>query len=406
MLDSKTIEIVQSTAPVLKQHSEQIGKKFYELLFAKAPDLYNLFNQTNQKRGLQQEALGYAVYSAGEHITNLDAIMPVITRVTQKHRAIGVKPEQYPLVGETLLEAVKEVLGSAATDDIIGAWGKAYEYIADAFIQIEQDLYKEAKEQAGGWEGFRSFTVTRKVAESDDVTSFYLEPSDTQALAGFEPGQYLTIKAEVPGEKYKHIRHYSLSDAPGKSYYRISVKRERSNEGKPAGIVSNDLHDRVQEGDSLLFSAPAGDFTLDHTNDHLVLIGGGIGVTPLMSMINTVADQSSGREVTFVQAAANGNNHPFKEHLAGLANSHPNLRCFTAYSSPTEQDLGSESFSHKGYVDADWLRSILPSGPAVYYFCGSVSFMKAINQALKELEIPKERIHYEAFSPIAILDEE
>jgi len=121
MLDSKTIEIVQSTAPVLKQHSEQIGKKFYELLFAKAPDLYNLFNQTNQKRGLQQEALGYAVYAAGEHITNLDAIMPVITRVTQKHRAIGVKPEQYPLVGETLLEAVKEVLGSAATDDIIGA---------------------------------------------------------------------------------------------------------------------------------------------------------------------------------------------------------------------------------------------------------------------------------------------
>ncbi|MET3544183.1 nitric oxide dioxygenase [Paenibacillus favisporus] len=406
MLDSKTIEIVQSTAPVLKQHSEQIGKKFYELLFAKAPDLYNLFNQTNQKRGLQQEALGYAVYAAGEHITNLDAIMPVITRVTQKHRAIGVKPEQYPLVGETLLEAVKEVLGSAATDDIIGAWGKAYEYIADAFIQIEQDLYKEAKEQAGGWEGFRSFTVTRKVAESDDVTSFYLEPSDTQALAGFEPGQYLTIKAEVPGEKYKHIRHYSLSDAPGKSYYRISVKREHSNEGKPAGIVSNDLHDRVQEGDSLLFSAPAGDFTLDHTNDHLVLIGGGIGVTPLMSMINTVADQSSGREVTFVQAAANGNNHPFKEHLAGLANSHPNLRCFTAYSSPTEQDLGSESFSHKGFVDAEWLRSILPSGPAVYYFCGSVSFMKAIHQALKELEIPKERIHYEAFSPIAILDEE
>lgn len=125
-----------------------------------------------------------------------------------------------------------------------------------------------------------------------------------------------------------------------------------------------------------------------------------------MSMINTVADQFPGREVTFVQSAANGNNHPFREHLAELSNSRPNVRCFTAYTSPTEQDLGSGSFSRQGYIDAEWLRTILPSGPAVYYFCGSVPFMKAVNNALKELEIPKDRIHYEAFSPIAILDEE
>ena len=139
MLDAKAIEIVQSTVPVLKEYSKPIGKRFYELLFSKAPDLYNLFNQTNQKRGIQQEALGYAVYAAGEHITNLEAIMPVITRVTEKHRAIGVVPEQYPVVGETLLQAVKDVLGDAATDEIIDAWGKAYGYIADAFIGIEKN---------------------------------------------------------------------------------------------------------------------------------------------------------------------------------------------------------------------------------------------------------------------------
>lgn len=406
MLDSNTIEIVKSTAPVLKQHSEQIGKKFYELLFAKAPDLYNIFNQTNQRRGVQQEALGYAVYAAGENITNLDAIMPVITRVTQKHRAIGVKPEQYPLVGETLLEAVKEVLGSAATDEIIGAWGKAYEYIADAFIQIEQNLYKETRNQTGGWEGFRNFVVAKKVAESEEVTSFYLEPQDKQALADFEAGQYLTIKAQVPGEQYTHIRHYSLSDAPGKKYYRISVKRERPREGKPAGIVSNDLHDRIHEGDSLLFSAPAGDFTLDQTNDPLVLIGGGIGITPLMSMINTAVVRYPDREVTLVHAAPNGNNHPFKEHLNGLSNSHRNVRYYAAYSSPTEKDRSSGDFQHEGIVDSEWLRSILPSGQAVYYFCGSIPFMKSVNKALRELGIPKNHIHYESFSPIAMLDEE
>jgi nitric oxide dioxygenase len=162
VLDEKSINIVQSTAPVLKEHSKEIGKRFYELLFSKAPDLYNIFNQTNQKRGLQQEALGYAVYAAGEYITNLEAIKPVIERISQKHRAIGIKPEQYPVVGETLLQAVRDVLGSTATDEIIEAWGNAYGYIADAFINLEEKLYKETEQQVGGWEGFRIFYVDQK----------------------------------------------------------------------------------------------------------------------------------------------------------------------------------------------------------------------------------------------------
>lgn len=226
MLDEKTINVVQSTAPVLKEHSKEIGKKFYELLFSKAPDLYNIFNQTNQKRGLQQEALGYAVYAAGEHITNLEAITPIIERISQKHRAIGIEPDQYPVVGETLLQAVKDVLGDAATDEIIEAWGKAYGYISEAFISVEQKLYKETEQQPGGWAGYRTFYVDRKVKESQEVTSFYLKPKDGEAIASYKAGQYLTIKAEIPEEKYTHIRHYSLSEASGKDYYRISVKRE------------------------------------------------------------------------------------------------------------------------------------------------------------------------------------
>lgn len=101
MLDKETIQIVKSTAPILKEHSQEIGKRFYELLFSKVPELHNMFNQTNQKRGIQQEALAYAVYAAGENIDHLEALEPVIKRITEKHRAIGVKPEQYPIVGET-----------------------------------------------------------------------------------------------------------------------------------------------------------------------------------------------------------------------------------------------------------------------------------------------------------------
>ncbi|MCR8871433.1 NO-inducible flavohemoprotein [Peribacillus frigoritolerans] len=405
MLDAKTIEIVQSTAPVLKEHSKPIGKRFYELLFSKAPDLYNLFNQTNQKRGIQQEALGYAVYAAGEHITNLEAIKPVIKRVTEKHRAIGVKPEQYPVVGETLLQAVKDVLGDAATDEIIEAWGKAYGYIADAFIDIEKNLYEETEHQHGGWEAYRSFNIDKMIKESDVVTSFYLKPTDGRPIASYHAGQYLTLKAEIPGEKYTHIRHYSLSDSPGKDYYRISVKREDAHGDAPSGIVSNYLHRQLQVGDTLQFSAPAGDFELDNTDLPVVLISGGIGITPLLSMLNTIIEKQPQRQFTFIHATRNSQTHAFKDHLQQIVNEHQHIKSFVVYGAPTEADRTSGHFDKEGYVGLDYLQSIVPSKEANFYFCGPIPFMEAINEALNKWSVSKDRIHYEVFSPLAILGE-
>ncbi|MCP1191480.1 NO-inducible flavohemoprotein [Priestia flexa] len=405
MLDAKTIEIVQSTVPVLKEHSKQIGKRFYELLFEKAPDLYNMFNQTNQKRGIQQEALGYAVYAAGEHITNLEAIKPVIERISQKHRALGVKAEQYPVVGETLLQAVKDILGDAASDDIIEAWGKAYGYIANAFIELEEDLYKETESQPGGWEGYRSFYIDKKVEESDNVTSFYLKPKDDKTIASYKAGQYLTLAAAVPGEEYTHVRHYSLSEAPGNDYYRISVKREDAYDRAPAGIVSTYLHEQVQTGYTLKFSAPAGDFVLDHSEQPAVLISGGIGITPLLSMLNTIVEKQPTRHVTFIHATINGKTHAFKDHVAQLDNSNENITSFICYSSPNKEDQLGADFDKEGYIDLELLRSLIPSKEAVFYFCGSIPFMEAILKALHRWDVPNEQIHYEVFSPVAILGE-
>ncbi|MCQ6268583.1 NO-inducible flavohemoprotein [Fictibacillus sp. WQ 8-8] len=404
MLDEKTISIVQSTAPVLKEHSKEIGRKFYTLLFEKAPDLYNIFNQTNQKRGLQQEALGYAVYAAGEHITNLGAIKPVIERISQKHRAIGIKAEQYPVVGETLLQAVKDVLGDAATDEIIEAWGKAYGYIADAFIELEKKLYEETEQQTGGWRGYRDFYVDKKVKESEDVTSFYLKPKDQNVIATYKPGQYLTIKAEIPGEKYTHIRHYSLSEAPGKDYYRISVKREDKN--TPEGIVSNYLHEQIQTGDTLPFSAPAGDFVLDNNSTPIVFISGGIGITPVLSMLNAVVSEQPNRKVTFIHAALNSQYYPFKDHVKQLENNHPNLKSLVCYEAPTTEDKQRGDFDKEGYIDMEFLKSNVSTKDSDFYLCGSLPFMDAIIRALKDWEIPTEHIHYESFSPVAILGEE
>ena len=403
MLDAKTIEIVQSTAPVLKEHSNAIGKKFYELLFSKAPDLYNLFNQTNQKRGIQQEALGFAVYAAGEHITNLEAIKPVIQRVTEKHRAIGVVPEQYPVVGETILEAVKAVLGDAATDEIIGAWGKAYGYIADAFIDIEKNLYEEVEHQPGGWEGFRNFVIDRKEKESDTVYSYYFKPQDGKSIPTYKAGQYLTLKAEIPGEKYNHIRHYSLSDSPGKDYYRISVKREDTHHNAPAGIVSNFLANQKNVGDKLEFSAPAGDFFLDEEETPVVLISGGIGITPLVSMLNSIIEKQPQREVTFIHATENNSTHAFREHVKQLAMQHSQVKSLVLYNTPTKEELDAADFDKQGFVDLYFLQTNVSSKDAHFYFCGPIPFLEAINRALHEWGVPEDHIHFEVFNPIAIL---
>lgn len=398
MLNEKTIEIIKSTVPVLELHGTEITTRFYKTLFTNHSELLNIFNHANQREGKQQTALANAVYAAAVHIDKLGAIIPVVKQIAQKHRALGVLPEHYPIVGETLLQAIKDVLGDAATDEIIGAWAEAYGVIADAFIGIEQDMYREAKKQTGGWEGFRNFVVTKKVAESDVITSFYLEAEDGQEIASFLPGQYLTVRVHPEGEEYSHIRHYSLSDASGKSYYRISVKREEH------GVVSNYLHNEIQAGSVLEISAPAGEFVLDQKETPVVLISGGVGITPMISMLNTIVKEQPEREVVFVHGALNSSVHAMKQELQQLTDKHTNIRSYVAYSSPTEKDIEAKVFDKEGYMDLEWLQSIVPSKDADFYFCGPTAFMKLINAHLKELHVPAENIHFEFFGPASNLE--
>lgn len=406
MLDAKTIEIVKSTAPVLKEHSHDIGHRFYQLLFSKVPELNHMFNQTNQKRGLQQDALAYAVYEAGANIENLDAIKPMVHRITQKHRALGVKPAHYPVVGETLLSAVKDVLGSAATDEIIDAWGRTYNYIADIFISAEQGLYNEMEHKPGGWHGVRNFVVDKKVKESDVITSFYLKPEDGKPIASYEAGQYITVWLDIPNEKYTHVRHYSLSEAPGKDFYRISVKRENGRGDAPSGIVSTYIHDSTQEGDVIKVSAPAGDFTIYTKDTPIVLISGGVGITPMISMLNTIVETQPKRKVTFIHAAINSQVHAMKEHIAALAKQYENVKSLVCYDSPTEQDRAEHNYDREGFLNLEWLRSVIDDKQADFYVCGPLPFMKLVLHALKDIGIPDDRSHYESFSPVGILDAE
>jgi nitric oxide dioxygenase len=404
LLDQKTIEIIKSTVPVLEQHGEAITTRFYQMMFGNHPELLNIFNHANQKQGRQQRALAGTVYAAAQYIDNLEAILPVVKQIAHKHRSLGIKAEHYPIVGKHLLLAIKDVLGDAATDEIIDAWGKAYSVIADAFICVEAEMYNEAASQKGGWDGFRSFIVDRKVIESDVITSFYLKPVDQKEIADFLPGQYISIKLEIEGEEFTHIRQYSLSDAPGKNYYRISVKREAGT-ANPDGMVSNYLHDTVTEGEILKVSAPAGDFVLDtEKNTPVVLLSGGVGLTPMLSMLKTVVEVQPDRKVTFIHAAANGKVHALREEVESLT-SLENVNSFFFYDSPTEEDRMNHNFDVEGYVTEEWLANNLPTAEAEFYFCGPVPFMRAINTSLKNLGVNAERIHFEFFGPKDSLEE-
>lgn len=407
MLSEKTIQIIKSTVPVLEVHGVAITKRFYQMLFEAHPELLNVFNHANQKQGRQQNALANAVYAAALHIDKLETIVPVVKQIAHKHRSLGVKPEHYPIVGSTLLAAIKDVLGDAATEGIIRAWAEAYGVIADVFISVEAELYDQSERQQGGWAGFRAFRVQRRVEESDVITSFYLVPQDGGPIADFEPGQYVSVKVDIPGEPNTHIRQYSLSNAPGKPYYRISVKREDALHGKPDGKVSVDLHQRLQEGDALCLSAPAGDFTLDRSDKRpVVFISGGVGLTPLVSMLNTLAETDPHRQVTFIHAARNGDVHAMKEEVEQLAFRHPQISVYWSYEKPTDRDRAQKAFHKEGYIDLNWLQQVVPTKDASFYFCGPIPFMKALNGMLKDWGISAADIHYEFFGPSGSLEAE
>lgn len=242
--------------------------------------------------------------------------------------------------------------------------------------------------------------------EGEDVTSFYLKPKDGKQVATYKPGQYLTIKASIPGEKYTHIRHYSLSEAPGKEYYRISIKREDEHQSTPEGIVSNYLHNEIKEGDTLQFSAPAGDFVLDTKDTPLVLISGGIGITPILSMLNTVASEQPNRQVTLIYATRNSKHHPFKTHIHQLESSHTNIKTLICYDSPAVEDKQGVDFDIEGYIDEELLSSVIENKNVDVYLCGSIPFMESVINSLDKIEVPRDNIHYESFSPLAILGEE
>ncbi len=259
---------------------------------------------------------------------------------------------------------------------------------------------------AGQSGGFRRLKVVGKVRESATITSFHLEPVDPGDWQDYRPGQFLVFR--VPGESAAafEVRNYSVSRFGTPGRYRISVKREpATSAGLPAGRVSNHLHDRVEVGDELLAAGPRGTFVLDETSDRpVVLISGGVGLTPLVAMFERLATASN-RAAFFIHACDNGEVHALGDEVDALARSRPGLRVHVCYRFPASEDRASGRHHSEGMVTRALLQSLLPLDDYDFYMCGPPPFMRTVYPMLRSLGVPTARIAYEFFGPAAVLDE-
>lgn len=385
-LSPDTIDIIKATVPALEQHGPTITETMYRRLFRDL-QIAALFNQANQKSGAQRLALAGAVLAYARNIDNLGALGSAVERMAQKHIGYAILPEHYPHVATALLGAIEEVLGEAATPEILRAWGEAYWMLADILIEREAQIRAEITSQPGGWTDWRRFVITERPVEAEGITSFVLRPEDGGPIVPHKPGQYLTLRFDVAGlEGVK--RNYSISSMPNTRFYRLTIKRQAG------GEASQFLHDHATIGTVLEATPPAGDFHLpENPQRPLVLMSGGVGLTPLVSMLEVAAERHRDLPLWYVHGTASPAQHALDTQVREAAARHGQATVATFYES------GATDEASAGRITLDWLQANTPLPEADIYLCGPKPFLRHFVPGLLRAGIPADRIHYEFFGP-------
>ena len=394
MLSTEHRAIVKATVPLLEAGGEALIRHFYAALLDGNPSLRSFFNETHQRSGQQQRALAQGVLMYAQNIDELERLGPLAATIVNKHVALQIMPEHYPIVGACLLSSIREVLGAEiATDPVIEAWAAAYDQLADILIGAESTIYAETAAKPGGWRGARRFAVSDRQRESQEIVSFVLRPVDGGAVVAHEPGQYIGLRLDVDDTEVR--RNYSLSAASDGESLRISVKREIG------GKASTWLHAHVRIGDELDVFPPAGQFTLKAGERPVVLISGGVGITPTIPMLD--AALAARRPVHFIHAARHAGVHAFRDHIDLLASRHSNLRRHYIYENGDEKAPLQPHAT--GLIGEAHLQRWLPSDRDVdAYFLGPIAFMRAVKRHLAALGVPSSQVHYEFFGPAEALE--
>ncbi len=399
MLSAVSRPYIDASVPVLREHGLAITTHFYREMFAARPELTQLFNMGNQANGSQQQSLASAVFAYAANIDRADALAPVVERIVHKHAAVGITPAHYPIVGRHLLGAIGAVLGEAATPPLLAAWDEAYWLLAGELIAAEARLYQRTGVTAGQLFPVR---VVAREAQGDAVVSLTLAAADGQPLPDFLPGQYISVEAKLADGR-RQLRQYSLSGERGLPTWRISVKREDGDAAAPAGTVSHWLHQHAQPGAALAVSAPFGDFVPKLTGSKpLALLSAGIGITPMVSVLRTLALENPQRPVLFAHAARNGRLHAHRADLAWAREHMPNLQIHISYEAPEAGDVAGRDYDHAGTMPVDALLAAENGQRFLdgnFYLCGPIGFMQAQRHALISAGVPVAHIDREVFGP-------
>lgn len=392
-LKENTVAIVKATVPALNAHGLDIVHEMYSRMFQN-PEIRDLFNQSHHgEASSQPRALAGAILAYASNIENLAALAPAVERIAQKHVGLQILPEHYSHVAEALLGAIKAVLGDAATDEILEAWGDAYWFLANILMARENRIYDEQKVADGGWNGWRDFRIDEIVRESSTISSFVLRPVDGGRVMEHKPGQYLTFWFEIANHA-PIKRNYSISSAANGKTYRISVKKE------PGGVASNWLHDQAAIGSVIKVAAPAGEFFLaDSPTRPVVLLSGGVGLTPMVAMLETIADQHPKLPTQYIHGTHNRETHAMRDHVQALAAKGDAIRVSDFHQTPLDGEKTGVHYDHAGLITDEWLVANTPLQDADYYICGPRLFLRAAVSALSLAGVPSDRIHYEFFGP-------
>jgi len=281
-----------------------------------------------------------------------------------------------------------------------GAAREENEWLAERLRLARLQCRFEQERAEGAWGGFRKFRVVEIREEGGGIKSFHLSPHDGKPLPPFFPGQYLTFSIQLPGQPRPAIRCYSLSEMPAtRDRYRVTIKRVKD------GAVSGFFHDQLAVGGIVDVKAPSGNFCLDLTRrSPVALIAGGVGITPLMTMLQAQLATGVSREVWFFYCVKNGSEHIWRGELEALASRHPSLHLVVCYSQPSEEDKSASppAHHHEGRLDAAALEKLLPTRDCDFYLCGPPPMMAALTEVFKGWQLPPERIHFEAFGAATV----
>ena len=374
LLSTPSRAVVEATAGVVAEHAEQITARFYGRMFEARPDLLRVFNLGNQATGEQSRALAASVVAYAVQLIDADApsFRHVMRRIAYKHVSLGVRPEQYTIVGHHLLVAVGEVLGTAVTPEVAAAWDEVYWLFATQLIAEEARLYQQAG--VDPLHPLRAYRVVRRIEETQDVISLVLEPADDGPLPAIVPGQYVSVFVDLPDGR-RQPRQYTVSSTASGTRLQITVSRVRGAAGAPDGQVSSFLHDGVAIGDLLEVSAPAGDFVVDPLDVPLLLATAGAGITTALPIVEHIARTQPQRKVIVAHADRTAQDHALRDTVLHAGRQIDDFTSYTWYERVDPDDHRSQ----QGFMD---LTSIPLPADVHVFTCGPLPFMRHVRTTL------------------------